>query len=153
MPVRITPLTTLSDDNNGLQAPIQTTTAGSFTIYSPSVLSGGDLTLATVTVTFAANSRAVAVGFHSGYALANYFKLRIYMNGVQVSESAYIAASPGTTTILIGTSALSGSNICYLSAYNYGIATANLNTPGASPTTGASRPIAVGIGVQSIKVT
>lgn len=69
-------------------------------------------------LTFAPNSRAVAVGFASCAAVANSMKLRLYMDEELVAESSYI---PTTTSsvIVIGAKELSGTKTCRLSVRNY----------------------------------
>jgi len=78
-----------------------------------------DITLATVTPTFDASSLAVAIGFAAGLAgVADRIKLRLYMGGVQVTESGYVSNSYANN-IISGTRALSGAQVCHLTMYCY----------------------------------
>lgn len=114
-----------------------------------SVAAGADSDLVSRTLAFAAISRAVAAGFINAYSqAADKFKMRLYMAGVQVAESAYMGTT-GDTIALVGTRALSGSQICKIAAHNYDGALQYFR-PGSAKGVGGELAIAVGVG--SIKV-
>ena len=90
-----------------------------------SVGAGSDRDLASVTKTFATPSRAVGAAFFHGTAqTAMTLKLRCYIDGVQVAESAYI---PQTTlnVVAVGTKDVSGgvNKITKAAIHNTGVGT------------------------------
>lgn len=89
------------------------------------ISAGGDLDIVSVTPTFDASSLAFGAGiFYSSCDTASKMKIRLFMGGVQVAESAYLTApSPPEMENVSGFRALSGSQICKLTAHNYGAGT------------------------------
>ena len=86
---------------------------------SISVPAGTDQDVVSLTQIYASNSMSEAFGFVECLPqVANEFKLRLYMNGVQVAESAYLAQAVQMATIF-GNALLSGSNIVKISLHNY----------------------------------
>ncbi len=108
------------------------TSAGTLYRYMPDVAAGAELDLATTTNTFASNSLCVGAGFaYCACNDSNQIKLRLYMGGVQVAESSFLAVAFTTYPIaLVATKALSGSKIVKISAHNYGVATKQFHLPG-----------------------
>jgi hypothetical protein len=84
-----------------------------------SILAEGDLDpFITKTDTFSATSMAVAAfGGILSFQNANYGKVRLWMGGVQVAESAYINVE--TLIALVGNRALSGSQEVKATIHNY----------------------------------
>lgn len=108
-------------------------------------------TIATKTQSYATTSMAVATVAGSFWcSSADSMKLRLYMNGVQVAESAYLPAAfgAGAFQFLQGTRALSGSIVCYFDAYNYGAVQVALDIDG----TISAGICACGIAIGSIKL-
>lgn len=141
---------TLAEDVLGSQiSGLTTGYADGGTQHQP-LAAGADLDLASKTQTYATTSRAVAVGFINVKAsFANTIKLRLYMDGVLVTESAYFSTS-ATTYITASTRALSGSKTCKITIHNYAGAEKWCNIGSASGAGGSK--LAAGIGVGSIKV-
>lgn len=142
-------MSTLTDDIFGSSyCGIATPTLGGY-YYALSMNSGTDLTLATLTQNYAANSRAVGVGVANGQGFAtSSIKLRLFMNGVLVAESGYLVP-PAITYFVIGSAALVGSNTCTVIAHNYNIVAVTLELAGLSSTSYS----AAGIAVVSEKIT
>ena len=118
----------MADDVSGSGvSTITETTSGAGGVYNQTpIASHTEVDLATKTLTYAAGSRALAVGVFCGLAGASAsLKLRLYMGGVQIAESAYLTTAYKTIPIL-GASALTGSKECKVSVYNYEVAAANL---------------------------
>ncbi len=118
-----------------------------------SVGAGTDLDLATLTQTYAANSLAEGYGYAlvtAAYAGANIFKLRLYMGGVQVAESAYIATTAFDMPTVNGNKALSGSNIVKISVHNYGASAYSVAPCGVSTVSGCT--YCAGVFAGSVKV-
>lgn len=114
------PTGALAEDVEGDNVNSNTMTLSGGYYRSDNIEVGGDLTLATKTLTFASNSLTFAAGFASctdqyGTAL----KLRLFMGGVQMQESAYLSGAASLNYVLRDFKALSGSQTCYLSAHNY----------------------------------
>lgn len=104
-----------------------------------------DIDGATKTLAFAAGSRAVGVGGIAGESsAANAIKLRLYMGGVQVAESAFYSTSP-LAYWLVATRALSGSQITYIALHNYHGSDQNLTVAPVGGDCGG------GVGVGSVK--
>lgn len=105
--------------------------------------------MVSLTQTYDTASMAVAAGFFASYLSgADNFKLRLYMEGVLVAESAFIANT--TSYGIIGTRALSGAGvICKLSIKNDsgGAETIDMECDSIA----AARKIKAHIGVGSIK--
>ncbi len=144
---------TLAEDIVASSITALTGAAGLTTMYylSQAVGSGAGVDLVSNTSIFDANSMAVAVGYvYCWCGVANAIKVRLYMDGVQVAESAYLTGSPAANIIVVGTKALSGSKICKVTAWNYAVGSQNIALC-AAIVSGAI--IACGIGVGSIKVT
>lgn len=82
---------------------------------------GGDSAdIVTLTQTYAAGALTEAYGWGIMVAgLSNQIKLRLYMDGVQVGESAYILYSFPGRVVVEGSKALSGSKIVKIVAHNY----------------------------------
>lgn len=115
------PYTLVEDTKGGDKTPLVSDGTANQGLRTQSVTAGNDVDLASKTLTFDANSMAVAVGFtHAAPAAANRLKLRMYMGGTQAAESAYLSTSNTETWhYVIGTRALSGSQICQLSVHCY----------------------------------
>lgn len=76
----------------------------------------------TKTDTFTAGSKAVAAFVGNVAAeTPSVLKARLWMDGVQVAESAYIAAGGGTQVALLGDRSLSGSTIVKATVHNYSV--------------------------------
>lgn len=145
---------TLAEDIVGSSGPIDTsdtTTAAS--VLQPSIAGSGDYACATKTQSYDASSLAVAVGFVNAVATTvSTLKLRLYMDGVQVAESSYFAASAtAETIILVATRALSGSKICKIDIHNYSGTVKTVTIPSAQDSNGQA--LATGIGIGSVKTT
>lgn len=107
-----------------------------------------EVDLVAKTLTFAANSRAVAVGFCYAWPEVAYtLKYRLYMGGELVYETGTYGAD-AVQVILVGTKALSGSQECKLAVYNTDVAEHNLRIPSLED----GGAVAAGIGVGSIKI-
>lgn len=142
----------LVDDTTGSTQTALVDDTSSTNIYrlNTTVGAGLDVDLASVTPNFAANSRAVAVGIAHAMSDGASIKIRLYMNGVQVAESAFVAADM-VLVMVIGTAALSGAKICKIAAHNYaGSDKAIISFSGAFAT---GRALGYGIAVGSVKVT
>lgn len=128
--------------------------AGASNLYnSTSIPASSDFTYATLAQVYDAASMAVAAGFGASEALTvNTLKMRVYMDGVQVAESAYIPTTSPAAIVVIGTKALSGNKTCYVAIHNYDAGSArNIITAG-----GASSGVSVigaAIGCGSIKLS
>jgi hypothetical protein len=111
-----------------------------------SVAASGDVTVATLTQNYAANSMAVAVGYVYAFAgTANTLKVQLFMDGVMVAESIYIQSITGYNYELIATKALSGNKVCYVSIHNYDAGSArNVDIPGYVVNNKVAGMIAVG---------
>lgn len=130
-----TPSGVTSDSNAGVSHKTATIPAGT------------DEDMASNTQSFAALSRAVAVGWMTFLNVyTSSIKVRLYMGGVQVAESAF--ATNFSMRIVIGTRALSGSTICKIAAHNYD---GSSRRSGASGVGLSGTPLASGIGVGSIR--
>lgn len=111
---------TLIDDILGEAPTAFNTTATSGGMFTQVLGGGADLTLATKTQDYAAGSRACSVAFICGETqTANTFKLRHYMAGVMVEESAYMAEAVCVMYILSYIKAMEGSQTCELTVHNY----------------------------------
>jgi hypothetical protein len=140
---------TPAEDILGSASTAITDSAAGSQYKASSIAASSDLTLATLTQNYAANSRAIATGFQNGAAsLANTIKLRIFMDGVQVTESAYVSDVHGNH-IVMGSAALSGSKVCYFSAHNYDAGAARILWTGSY----AAGVVAAMISVGSVKIT
>lgn len=117
--------------------------------FREELAAGADLTLATKTQSYSAGSRAFAAGFTlAAVDDANEIKLRLFMAGVQVVETAYLpAGAVPDNYILTFIKAMSGSEECKLTVHNYDGSMARFYVP--SGDTGA--PIAAAIAIGSIK--
>ncbi len=83
------------------------------------ITTGQDYTVATTTPTFAAGSLAAGVGCcPNRTSTGTVMKLRLYMGGVQVAESAYYSTS-GDFFMLVATRALSGAQEIKTVLHNY----------------------------------
>ncbi len=144
-------LSTPAEDMTG--STIDATAAPtSLTSYkkSTSIAAGGDLDVVSNTSTYAAGDLAVAVGMAMCASDgANSVKLRLYMDGVQIAESAYLLNTDFTLFSLAGTKALSGSKVCKLSAHNYAVGAQTLDVLGGANLNSAQ---AAGVGVAGVKV-
>jgi len=123
--------------------------------YKPVTVAGTTLVdLVSLVQAYDASSMAVGVGFVNAEGdWPNSHKIRLYMGGVEVAESGFVASGGGNCSmiIVIGTRALSGSQTCKISDYNYIGTENNLNIAGQGRTAGTNKPVAAGIGVGSIK--
>ncbi len=101
-----------------------TTSVGAVTIcYTLSSIGAGlDYDLNSLTQVYAANSLAEAFGnaILASAAPGSTLKLRLYMNGVQVAESAFIGLGIGTIAVN-GNAALSGNKIVKIAIHNYDV--------------------------------
>lgn len=95
---------------------VNTASAG-FQHRQITVTAGADLDVATKTLLFDANSMAVAVGSVGWSVGAGTCKLRLYMGGVQVAESGFLAS--GDLVNVVATRALSGNQVCKIALHNY----------------------------------
>jgi hypothetical protein len=122
---------TLLDDISGLNAP-STVAIPSGTYYrtSNATLSGSDnLFPMSVTPIFAAGSRAVGVAIVHGVPSANNaLKLRLYMGGVLVAESAFLTTVRDNFIVVVGFAALSGAQTITANIHNYAGSTVNFYT-------------------------
>jgi hypothetical protein len=92
--------------------------SGTVYYYAETIAGGGDVTLDTVDVTYAAGALvhcAVFSGVDS-YA-SDVIKLRLFMGGVQMQESAYINSN--STRILRDFKVMSGLQTCSQVLHNY----------------------------------
>lgn len=143
---------TLADD---ITSSTQTLTGNDYaTQYFRNITAtaGADVDLETNTTTFAAGSRQVAVCMATCSAsAANKGKVRLYMNGAQVAESAYVTMynAGSQTVILVGTAALTGAKICKMSFHNYDTGSGYIMLFSGRLT---GNPVATGIAVGSIKL-
>lgn len=95
---------------------------GSFSAYQAQkgIAAESDLDFVSKTDSFSTTSKAVAGAAGWWWASASdSVKARIYMDGVQVGESAYLDGSALTFTTVTGNYSLSGSKIVKLSFHNY----------------------------------
>lgn len=142
---------TLSDDVTGdAKTTITGTASAPFFRADVDVGAGADYDLASKILSFATVSRAVAVGIMAGLGKgADYFKLRLYMGGVQAAESAFIPTDWDIYS-LVGIRALSGSQECKLAVHNYSGASETLRISPVATSSGS--PVAAFIGIGSIKI-
>ncbi len=106
---------------SGINADVSTTDGGRYINYS--VAGSSDHDIATTTDVYDANSMTVAVGvLLAKSSFVDTHKQRLYMDGVQVAESAYFGPGDPENIVLVGTKALSGSKICKVSIHNYDVA-------------------------------
>ena len=116
--------------------------------YAAAIPKGGELDLASTTPTFADGSRAAGVAFWCGYLQRpDEGKLRLYMGGVLVAESGLLGSSD--SAVVTGTRALVGAQECKATLYN---SNAEFTLFYRSYNRATGSPIAVGVGVGSIKV-
>lgn len=116
-------------EGNALSAKAGYSDTGDLLYYlSQSVASDADFDTASLTQTYSAGCVAEAFGYmQAGAGAANYFKVRLYMDGVQKAESGYLPASYSPQmTVVNGYSALSGEKIVKTSAHNYDAGSQNL---------------------------
>ena len=138
----------VEDIVSGTISTITTTGTLSRGYLNQSVTTGTDYDLASDTTTFAADSLAVGVGFCGVETPGSSdFKMRLYMDGVQVAETGFIA-SGGATAVIEGTRALSGSTICKVALHNYNVADKNATFVAGNA---SGDPIPAAIGVGSVK--
>ena len=143
-----------AEDITGSAGPINAATSSGPTgiyHYRGDVAAGADEDGATKTQAYDASSIAVATGFFLGTPDTgdnNKLKLRLYMGGVQVTESAFINA-PYDVYIVVGTRALSGATICKVAIHNYDGAEASFKFLAQ---TSGNLPGGFGIGIGSIKL-
>ncbi|GAI92356.1 unnamed protein product [marine sediment metagenome] len=87
---------------------------------STTIVADSDLDVASKISTFDANSIAVAVATIYGCTNAlEKVKFHLYMDGVQVAESAYLGTTNYAEYVVVGTAALSGAKICKAALHNY----------------------------------
>ncbi len=110
-----------------------------------------EVDIATTTNVFNAASMAVGVGFwgNTGAQFINSLKCRLYMDGVQVAESAFLASAATTNIILIATKALSGNKIVKTTVKESAGAPCLLYIGGGVPVGAVA---SAGVAVGSIKV-
>ena len=84
-----------------------------------SIVDGADLTMATKTLNFDANSLAFAVGcVNCNASSADALKLRLFMGGVQMQETGFIPDAVTRNDLCRDFKALSGAQTCYISIHN-----------------------------------
>lgn len=108
--------------NNSPTALVTDSNLGATQWYDDISVAGlGDVDIATLTQTYTAGSVAEAYGYILGTASGfNKLKLRLYMDGVQVAESAYIGSVNYFYLVVVnGYAALSGSKIVKIAVHNY----------------------------------
>lgn len=105
--------------------------------------------LATKTLTFDADSMQVVVGFAALYASdLNQLRLRLYADGVKITEGDLITNMTLENHILVGTAELDGSKTCELRMYN-------VDSSGHSYTAMTdddAHVLPFGIGIGSVKI-
>jgi len=112
----------LAEDVEGSNYSTVVTASAAFAGYYNEILitNGVDLTLATKTLNFDANSLAFAAGFASAceYAATSDIVLHLYMGGVLMQTSAELPLRPHMQNfVLRDFKALSGNQECKLTAY------------------------------------
>ncbi len=114
-------------------------TSGTYYRIGPAIAPTEDVTLNSLTQTYAALSRAIGTVVAYGKASdTNKLKLRLFMGGVQVAESSAFAATNTEFKVVQGTRALSGSVECTAVIHNYDASITRylytiVSTPNASP--------------------
>ncbi len=138
----------LAEDTSGSGFTSKTCTTSGAYYGTQAVAAGADYDMATCTPTFDASSIAVAVGsVPSNYTGPGYIKVSVYMGGVQVTESAYYGPA-WTQGIVIGFRALSGAQVCKVTAHNYDGSSRNI----LGPATNNGNTTVWSIGVGSVKL-
>ncbi|MBA7627944.1 hypothetical protein ES703_35413 [subsurface metagenome] len=102
------------------------------------IAAGANYTVATITDTYDANSRAVGSAFsHAHTDGINTMKLRLIMDGVQIAESGYIPRYNvvSQTRVITGQKALSGGKTCIAQLHNYSGGIDYFNVTGGSSNT------------------
>lgn len=91
--------------------------------WRTNVVAGGDVTLVSLVQAYDADSLAVGVvSFFGGMQGINQGKIQLVMDGVMVTESAYLLTDGDPVfLILLGTRALSGSTTCLARVHNYDV--------------------------------
>ena len=143
---------TLSQDILGTANTALAAANAGGSVYQLSVSGSSDgATLATLAQTYNALSRAVGVGAIAATdsGSANNFKLRLYMDGVQMAESGFLV-TPIVPVVIMATKVMSGLKTCYIAAHNYNGGAVFLNIHGTDAT-GAGQ-IAALVAVGSIKL-
>lgn len=142
---------TLSQDLVSSVGAYSVDTSGTYYQRTFAIAATSELELVYQTKTFATNSMAVGGGFALANASAgSALKLRLYMGGIQVAESAYLATAASDLVILVATKALSGSQNVSLRVYNYSGGSVNFISAG-NLANGGYAPVGIIIG--SIKMT
>ena len=116
-------------------------------IGSVTITTETEVTLVTKTQTYDASSLAVGVAWGHFRITANTTKVRLYMDGVQMAESAFLTLT-GTNIVLMATKVLSGEKTCSIRVYNSDGSTRYLGIAGTNST---SKSVA-GIAIGSIKI-
>ena len=130
--------TTLTADTNG--------GAGGYNHID--ILGETELTLATTTTTFDADSMTAAVGMVLGHASdLNQLMIRLYIDS-EIVDSQYLTNATTTMHILKGSYAVDGEKVCKLTIYNEDSSTHTVTA--YTKDTGVKLPFA--LGVVSIKV-
>lgn len=112
------------------------------------ILSEAELTLATTTTTFAADSMTVAVGTMMGHASdLNQMIIRLYIDD-EIVDSQYLTNAVTTMHVLKGSYAVTGEKVCKLTIYNEDSSTHTVSA--YTDDNGTKLPFA--IGVVSVKV-
>lgn len=141
-------VSTLAQDTSGLNtyALDIDSQAGGYAVEN--VGAGADLTVASVTPTFNANSIAIAVSFGSFNRQGTTMTARLYMGGVQMAESGNLPSGAGNRgpSVMVGFRALSGAQVCHLAIHNYdGVPSAMwIHGGGNNGTLGSGAAIGVG---------
>jgi len=113
---------TLAEDILGSQmcALTEEYSGGNSFYRNDAIGAGADFEFVALTQAYDASSLAVGVGvFDVETNTADTIKVRLFMDGVQVAESAFLLVDP-LLYILMATRALSGTVECKLEAHNYG---------------------------------
>ncbi len=104
-----------------------------------------ELDMATTTDTYDASCLAVIAGFaNARCSWPSVLKLRLYVDGVQRVETAYLSSTVLENFVMQWTQALSGSKTCKIAAYNYDAGTQRrLESAGL---TGYALPYVISVG-------
>lgn len=139
---------TLIDDILGeASSALLTTSSSGAGTHHYEMSSGEDYNIATKTQSYAAGSRACSVAFALCRGQASSHKLRHFMAGVQVEETAYLSVD-FDIYILSFIKAMSGSQICKLDVHNYYAGDKTFSLAGEG---GIGDPVGAGIAIGSMK--
>jgi len=149
---KVTPGTLAEDVEGDATNTNLVNTSGTHYHRLDSIDSEAELTLATKTLAFDANSLAFAAAFaHAGASIATPQRilLRLYMGGVLMQASASLPQMDDTTNVVLRDfKALSGNQTCILKAYNPAAGAENIFFVAGED----SCPCAAAIAVGSVKL-